>query len=110
MYASVLNNPTFSDSAPNYVTDGANNRTGFSNVRVDQLWQQIITDPDTFQSPSRQAQLVAAAEQILWQDGFGAPLFQFPGLLAVNSRVRNVDAIPVWTLSVYNFWEWEVVS
>jgi peptide/nickel transport system substrate-binding protein len=110
MFASMLNQPTFSGSAANYVTGGANNRTGFSNQRVDELWQQIISDPDILQSPSSQAQLVAEAEQLLWQDGFGAPLFQFPGLLAVTSRVRGVDAIPVWSLSVYNFWEWEVIN
>jgi peptide/nickel transport system substrate-binding protein len=106
MFGWQLTNTSFSNSKANYVTDGQNNFTKFSNEEEDALWDQVTQTDDV----AKQTELVTQAEQILWDSAFGAPLYQFAGFLAWNSRVKNVNTIPIASQLVFNFWEWEVTA
>jgi peptide/nickel transport system substrate-binding protein len=99
-----LTNPDFSNSKANYVKSGQNNFTNFYDSEEDKLWDQLTQTDDL----DKQVEIVTKAEKILWDKAFGAPLYQYAGLVAYNSRVKNVDVISISPQELFNFWEWEV--
>jgi peptide/nickel transport system substrate-binding protein len=106
MFGWAQTNPSFGNSKANYVTDGQNNFTQFTSEEENKLWDQITATDDI----NKQVELVIEAEKILWDSGFGAPLYQFAGYLAWNSRVKNVDALPIMPGYTYEYWNWEVTA
>ncbi|MDR2702906.1 MAG: ABC transporter substrate-binding protein [Cellulomonadaceae bacterium] len=88
----------------NFITGGTNNIGGFHDPEVDRIWDQIITSD----SDSEITALTTQMEQRLFQDGFGAVIFQWPGLLAWRANIDNVSAVPFGMQNVWNFWEWQV--
>lgn len=57
---------------------------------------------------TKQAEALADVEKTLFEDGFGAPLYQHPALLIHSKRVQNVSLLSVLPGPVWNYWEWDV--
>jgi len=88
----------------NYVTGGINNFGGFSNARMDELWSKIATEVDEAEANAKGIEV----EQILFEEGFGLPIFQFPGVVAHTERLQGVSTIAMAPTIFWNFWEWTV--
>ncbi|QAY70315.1 hypothetical protein [Xylanimonas protaetiae] len=92
----------------NYVTGGQNNFSGFSNPEVDALWAKIAVAPDDTTDEVRA--WATEMESHLFNDGFGLPIFQHPGVVAHTDRVQNVSTITLSPTILWNFWEWEIAE
>lgn len=88
----------------NYRSTGQNNYGAYNNPEVDKLYDELQTTTD----PARQQEINTEVEKHLLEDGFGMPLFQFPGLTAFKDNISNVNSITVTPTMFWNFWEWEV--
>lgn len=86
----------------NYRTGGQNNYYGYSNSRVDALFDQLQGQLDH----DAQQQTLQEIERILVEDAFGLVIFQFPQPTAVSNRLSNVSSIPLSPTYFWNFWEW----
>lgn len=90
-------------SNANYVTDGGNNKVGYSNEAVDAALNElgVTTDVD------RQEELLAEVETQLIDDAFGVTIFQFPEVTAYNgANIGNIQTITLSPTIFYGFWEW----
>jgi peptide/nickel transport system substrate-binding protein len=95
------------EPAANYVTGGQNNYAGFSDKKVDDLYSQLQTELD----PAAQQKINDEVEKILYDDAFGVPLYQFPGILAWNeAKVTGVSTITLSPTFFWNYWEWQVAG
>ena len=92
----------------NYITGGQNNFGGFSVPEVDALWAQIRPAVDD-QSPEITS-IAAEMESYLFSQGFGLPIFQFPGVVANTARLQNAGTITLSPTIFWNFWMWDVTS
>ncbi|WP_185740422.1 ABC transporter substrate-binding protein [Homoserinimonas aerilata] len=46
-------------------------------------------------------------DALLWAEGYGMPLYQFPTVTAVSDRVAGVERSPFAPTVLWNPWEWE---
>ena len=88
----------------NYVTDGQNNFSGFSNADVDALWAKIAAASDDTTPEVRG--WATEMEQHLFNDGFGLPIFQHPGVVAHTARLQNASTITLSPTILWNFTDW----
>jgi peptide/nickel transport system substrate-binding protein len=91
------------ESDANYSSDGGNNFGGFKNARVDELFDELQTTTDE----ARQLEILVEVEKILWADGFGVTIYQFPSITAYNENISNVAPIKLSPTIFHGFWEWE---
>jgi peptide/nickel transport system substrate-binding protein len=79
------------------------NFTRYANPEVDALVDELARedDPDAF------ADLAARIDAHLYADAYGLPLFAYPTLTAVSSRVENVTRSPMARGVFWNAWEWK---
>lgn len=95
------------DTGPNFVTDGQNNFYGYSNEKVDALYDELNATTD----PARQDEILVEVESVLFEDAFGLPIFQHPQITAYNSTyVDNVTDIAISPTVFYNVWDWTPVG
>ena len=88
-------------------TGGINNLIGYSNPKVDALFDELIVTADEAQ----QLQLQTEIEKILYEDAVGITVFQFPGATISNkTRVTNVTPATLAPTMFYGFWDWKVPS
>ena len=90
------------ESAANFRTGGGNNFGGFSNDRVDELYNELQVETD----PDRQIEILSEVESILVEQGFGVTIFQFPSVTGYNTELQGVDPITINPTIFWNFWEW----
>lgn len=83
---------------------GGSNFNGVSNAEIDELAVaiQTMTDPADVEEASMQV------DKLLFDERYGLPLFQSPGLEAHTDRVSGVTYMANQTGPVWNFWEWTV--
>ena len=93
-------------SDPTFRSDGGNNFTGFNDPKVDSLFDQLKVEFDK----DKQKQILAEVDKQLWDDAYGMTLFQFPGVLAYDSSLKNVSTSPLSPQYFWNYWEWEAPS
>ncbi len=91
------------ESDANYSSDGGNNFGGFKNEEVDKLYDELQTTTDE----ARQLEIQTEVEKILWADGFGVTIYQFPSITAYNENISNVQPIKLSPTIFHGFWEWE---
>ncbi len=91
------------ESDANHSSDGVNNFGGFKNDQVDALYDELQTETD----PQRQLEIQIEVEKILWADGFGVTIYQFPGIVAYNENISNVQPLSISPGIFYGFWEWQ---
>jgi peptide/nickel transport system substrate-binding protein len=94
------------EPAANFISTGQNNFGHFKNDRVDELYAELEAETD----PSRQEAINTEVETILFEDGFGITLYQFPSVLAWRDRVKNVSMTAISGTMFWNFWDWEVTD
>ena len=94
------------ESDANHSSDGVNNFGGFKNEQVDALYDELQTETD----PARQLEIQIEVEKILWADGFGVTIYQFPGIVAYNENISNIQTIAISPGIFYGFWDWEAGS
>lgn len=96
-----------SQIGPNFKTGGSNNYYGYSNPEVDKLVDGLNEAKDAATIKDLNIKL----EQQLVKDAFGVTLFQFPAIVAWQSKkVQNVSHIPLSPTIFWNFWEWTAGS
>jgi peptide/nickel transport system substrate-binding protein len=100
-------NPTGSVQVPEVFKTGAvSNLNNFSNTVVDQLAEQLAVTPDD----AKQNALKLQIDKLVWEAGYGLPLFQRTGLAANGPHAGGVQYSPVDVGVWWNVWEWKYVK
>ncbi|PRX95513.1 ABC transporter family substrate-binding protein [Allonocardiopsis opalescens] len=90
----ISSNPFQSDSEENWVmppegSEDWGNNTGFTGTpEIDATFAEALTEAD----PAARAATINEIDQMLWENGMSLPLFQRPGIFAVDSDVVNYGA------------------
>lgn len=85
-----------------FKTNAGSNFNGFSSPTADQLMDQLVTTTDKV----KQAELRVQIDKLIWDSGYGLPLFQTIGVDAFSSRVTGIKYNPTQTGVWWNVWEW----
>ena len=85
-----------------FASDGGSNFTGVAIPEVDELAAaiQTMTDPADVEEARIQV------DQLLFEDFYGLPIFQSPGVEAHTDRISGVTFMANQTGPIWNFWEW----
>lgn len=83
---------------------GGGNYNQYSNPKVTELTEksQFMTDADELN------QAKFDIDRMTFEDAYGLPLFQSPGLMAHTDRITGVTYMANQTGPIWNFWEWKV--
>lgn len=92
------------ESDANYRTKGQNNYYGYSNPKVDALFDELLTATDS----AKQTELLGQIEKLLVDDAFGTTIFQFPEITTNSNKLKNVSACPLAPNYFWNVWEWQL--
>ncbi|MGO4384220.1 ABC transporter family substrate-binding protein [Specibacter sp. RAF43] len=96
--------PTGSAQVPQIFKTGApSNLNNFSNAVVDQLVDQLSGTADS----AKQNALKMQIDKLVWEAGYGLPLFQRVGLVAAGPDVSGVRYSPVGVGPWWNLWDWQ---
>jgi peptide/nickel transport system substrate-binding protein len=77
---------------------------GFSNARFDEIVEELEVGNFTdAQKNSRYIEL----DNLMADAATHLPIFQWPGLTAFNSELKNVSPAPLVPNALWNFWEWK---
>jgi len=93
----------FLNAEANTRTGLQNNHGEFTNERVDELWDEAQQETD----PTRLREIATEMESILMAEGFGLPIFQFPGVMAYRDDVQNASSIMISPQHLWNFYQWD---
>jgi peptide/nickel transport system substrate-binding protein len=86
-----------------YLSAGPSNWTGFQDDAVDAL----LTELNTALDPARQLEIQIEVEKILWAEGYGTTIFQFPGLTWWDAGIDGVSSNVLVPYFFWNFWDWK---
>ena len=90
-----------------YGTGEVNNLVGYSNKKVDALFDQLLVTSDQGEQIKLQTQI----EKQLYADAIGIPIFQFPAANISNkTRVTDLNPAILAPSMYYSFWNWRVPS
>jgi len=89
---------------PTYRTGGSQNKSGYTNAKVDALYDQLSTELDS----KKQTELLYKIEQQLNADAFGTTIFQFPGIHAWSKKLTGPDPLSLSPTIMYGFWNWKI--
>jgi peptide/nickel transport system substrate-binding protein len=81
---------------------GGGNYNSYSNPDVDAL----ATDARVTLDEEERRQKMYEMDRILFEDDYGLPLFQSPGMFGVAEDVNGVEYMANQTGVFWNFWEW----
>ncbi|GGG50470.1 peptide ABC transporter substrate-binding protein [Kocuria dechangensis] len=81
---------------------GGGNYNSYSNPEVDAL----ATDTRVTLDEEERRQKMYEMDRILFEDDYGLPLFQSPGMFGVAEDVNGVEYMANQTGVFWNFWEW----
>lgn len=87
-----------------FTTGGGGNYNGFT--AANDLANQTQTTLD----PKKLDDLLLQIDTLTFQEGYGLPLFQLPGIWGVSKKVNGVEYMGNQTGPVWNFWQWSVGS
>ena len=103
-FAWVKSAITQEGNADLFYSDGGNNLLGYRNKTVDaaveKLRKTLLPEKDKL------AQYTIIEKQIM-SDALTLPIFQHPGVTAVNKKLQNVKPNPLSPQLVWNYWEWK---
>ncbi|MGC5170836.1 ABC transporter family substrate-binding protein [Microbacterium sp. DT81.1] len=85
-----------------FASDGGSNFTGVNVPEIDELAAQIQTM--TEEADVEEARI--KVDQLLFEDYYGLPIFQSPGVEAHTDRISGVTFMANQTGPIWNFWEW----
>lgn len=85
-----------------FAAGGGGNYNNYSNDEVTKLANGIMTETDPEAIEEAQVEI----DKLLFEDFYGLPLWQSPGLIAYNSSLGGVKFMANQTGPIWNFWEW----
>ncbi|HWI32567.1 MAG TPA: ABC transporter family substrate-binding protein [Microbacterium sp.] len=85
-----------------FASDGGSNFTGVNIPEVDELAADIQTMTDEADVEDARIKV----DQLLFENYYGLPIFQSPGVEAHTDRVSGVTFMANQTGPIWNFWEW----
>lgn len=88
-----------------YCSNCGNNLTGWSSSIIDSIDRTVSANLLTSQQMREQFIL---AEQEIYKNNWSLPLFQHPGVLAVNANLAGLRPSPYSLSLVWNYWEWRL--
>ena len=95
--------PVQDGDCPQSKTTGGNNQSGWSNSTLDAAC--AVLAGSAMSDAARNAKWVAV-ERAFNASAYGAGLFQWPGVTAVNADLKGVKPSPITPNLVWNYWEW----
>jgi peptide/nickel transport system substrate-binding protein len=97
--------PAVSADREIFGTGGLNNLIGYSNKQVDALFDQLVVTSD----PAEQVKIQTEIEKLLFADGVGITIFQFPSANISNkTRVTGLEPAILAPTMFYGYWNWKV--
>jgi len=87
-----------------FYSDGGNNLVGYKNKTVDKAVELLR---GTLLSEKEKLAQYLIVEKELMKDAITLPIFQHPGVTAVNKKLQNVKPNPLSPQLVWNYWEWK---
>ena len=84
-------------------SDSGNATWGWSSSIIDQACTTLESSAISVAARDR---LWLTIERELFKNAYTLPLFQWPGVTAVNSDLKNVKPSPITPNLVWNYWEW----
>jgi peptide/nickel transport system substrate-binding protein len=103
-----IGSPTVSGDPPIYQTKaggkGGQNNGQYSNPEVDKLLDELVRELDK----DKQTEIRKQVDTILWTDLATIPLFPFPGLLATDTKVKNVELNSTNADVTWNAFDWSL--
>jgi peptide/nickel transport system substrate-binding protein len=85
-----------------FASDGGSNYNGINVPEIDTLASDIQTMTD----PADVEEANIKVDTLLFENYYGLPLFQSPGVEAHTDRVSGVTFMANQTGPIWNFWEW----
>ncbi len=92
------------NSLPTFESGGINNLNFFSNDEVDAIVKKMQGEFD----PATQIELQVKLDKLLWDNFYGATIFQFPGVTAYNNKIEGVDPSILAPTVFWNITDWKV--
>lgn len=103
-FAWVKSAITQDGNADLFCSDCGNNLLGYNNAKVDaavkKLRGSLLSEKDKL------AQYTIIEKEIM-ADALTLPIYQHPGVTAVNKKLKNVKPNPLSPQLVWNYWEWK---
>jgi peptide/nickel transport system substrate-binding protein len=88
---------------PQVQTTGGNNHYGWSNATIDKVCKDL--GASALSDAARNAKWIQV-ERAMYAEAYTIGLFQWPGVTAVNSDLKNVKPSSITPNLVWNYWEW----
>ncbi|MET1035425.1 MAG: ABC transporter family substrate-binding protein [Arthrobacter sp.] len=85
-------------------SESSSNFNGFKSAEADKLMDELIVTTDKAEQEKLQIQI----DKLIWDSGYGLPLFQPVGVDAYSSNIEGVQYMPNQTGVWWNFWDWSV--
>jgi peptide/nickel transport system substrate-binding protein len=102
-FAWVKSSVTQDGNADLFCTQCGNNYLGYSNRRVDDAVYRLTND---YLVETDKLREYLTIEQQIYADAVSIPIYQHPGLTAVNSSLLNFKPSPLSPQILWNYWEW----
>jgi peptide/nickel transport system substrate-binding protein len=103
-FAWVKSSVTQKGNADLFCSDCGNMLLGYSNKAVDAAGKRLGA---TLLSEKQKFDQYLIIEKELMKDAVSLPIFQHPGVTAVNKKLQNVKPNPLSPQLVWNYWEWK---
>ncbi|MGA1689993.1 MAG: hypothetical protein ACO385_06505, partial [Candidatus Nanopelagicaceae bacterium] len=103
-FAWVKSAITQDGNADLFCSDCGNNLLGYSNAKVDAAVKKLRGS--LLSEKAKLAQYTIIEKEIM-ADALTLPIFQHPGVTAVNAKLKNVKPNPLSPQLVWNYWEWK---
>jgi len=103
-FAWVKSAITQDGNADLFCSDCGNNLLGYSNAKVDAAVKKLRGS--LLSEKAKLAQYTLIEKEIM-ADALTLPIFQHPGVTAVNAKLKNVKPNPLSPQLVWNYWEWK---
>ena len=84
-------------------TAGLTNFSFYASDTVDALLAEL----DSPRGARQQRDILAQIDAELWADAYGAPLYQYPVLVAHRASVEGISPSPLPPGVFWNVWEWQ---
>jgi peptide/nickel transport system substrate-binding protein len=83
-----------------------NNLNFYADPAVDALIDRL----DATFDGNEQIAILKKIDTLVWADGYGVPLYQFPSVTASDDRVTGISPSPFSPNLLWNIWDWAPVK
>ena len=103
LFAWTASNSSVASVAAIFGTAGKSNTSFYSNPKVDELLEELAAPTE----PEEAIRLRQQIDSLVWADGYGLPLYQFPAIVATSERVTGPAPAPFASDVLWNLWQWK---